>query len=102
MGRAEAAAEIAVMIAEKPKNNEAAVRKKITEAAVKNATDSLALERSLQPGVADTRTNLSNSISDQLKLGGQLNTDTINAVTQAGRVAGGTSGSLLINTDDMV
>ncbi len=62
--------------------------------AVKNATDSLALERSLQPDIADTRTNLSRSISDQLKLGGQLPTDTINAVTQAGRVAGGTSGSL--------
>lgn len=61
-------------------------------AAAQNASASLELERSLQPDVAATRTNLSKSVSDQLKLGGRLPPDIANAVAQAARVAGGASG----------
>lgn len=62
--------------------------------AVQNATDSLALERSLQPGVADTRATLQQSIADQLKQGGNLPPDVANQVERAARVSSGTSGSL--------
>ncbi len=72
----------------------AALTKTAHDQAVANATNSLALERSLQPGVADTRDALQRSIADQLKLGGNLPADVVNQVTQAGRVSSGTSGTL--------
>lgn len=68
------------------------VKQEAADAAVQNATQSLALERSLQPDVADTRANLSKSISDQLKLGGRVPADIANQVAQAARVSGGASG----------
>jgi len=64
------------------------------EQAVQNATDSLALERSLQPDVADTRANLAKSVSDQLSLGGALPADVANLVTRNARVTGGAAGAL--------
>lgn len=62
--------------------------------AVANATNSLALERSLQPGVSDTRQALQQSIANQLKQGGNLPPDVVNQVTQAARVGSGSSGTL--------
>lgn len=62
--------------------------------AVLNATQSLALERALTPAIADTRQNLQQSVSDQLKLGGNLPPDVANQVTQAARVNSGISGTL--------
>jgi len=62
--------------------------------AVQNATQSLDLERQLQPGVASTRQALQQSISDQLKQGGNLPPDVVNQVTRAARVESGTSGTL--------
>lgn len=69
-----------------------ALLKQAHDQAVTNATQSLALERSLQPGVADTRTTLPGVINKQLALGGSLSPDTANAVATAGRVIGGNSG----------
>jgi hypothetical protein len=63
-----------------------------TQNAIDNATNSLALERSLTPDVATARATLSKQVSDQLALGGKLGADTINTVNQAGRVAGSSSG----------
>lgn len=62
------------------------------KAAVENATNSLALERSLTPDIAAARSGLSKSVNDQLALGGRLSPDVANQVTQASRVAGGASG----------
>lgn len=62
--------------------------------AVKNATDSLALEQSLQPDVARARQDLSKSVADQLALGGKLPADVANQVTSAARVTSGGSGTL--------
>ena len=50
--------------------------------AIQNATNSLALERQLQPNVAATREELSRQISEDLKLGGQLPADVQNRVTE--------------------
>ncbi len=63
-----------------------------TQAAIENATNSLALERQLTPKIADTRAELSRQISDDLKLGGELPPDVANRVTTAGRVIGARSG----------
>lgn len=70
-----------------------------TASAIENATQSLALERSLTPVVADTREavdrtklELARQVENDLKLGGNLSPDTINRVNTAGRVIGGTSG----------
>lgn len=70
-----------------------------TASAIQNATNSLALERQLQPVVADTReqTNLvkqelARQVGADLKLGGNLSPDVINRVNTAGRVIGSTSG----------
>lgn len=63
-----------------------------TAAAIENATNSLAIERQLQPEVADTRTELARQINADLKLGGELPTDVVQRVTQAGRTIGARSG----------
>jgi hypothetical protein len=63
-----------------------------SKAAVENATASLAMERSLQPDVANTRAELSRQISADLALGGELPTDLVNRVNTAGRTLGARSG----------
>lgn len=68
------------------------LRREATDAAISNATQSLALERQLQPNVAATRDELSRQISADLKLGGQLPTDVQNRVTQSARTIGARSG----------
>lgn len=72
----------------------AALQKSATEASIKNATDSLALQRSLQPNVARSNDLLQKSVADQLALGGQLPPDVANEVNRAGRTVGSSSGSL--------
>jgi hypothetical protein len=69
-----------------------ALKKSATEQAIANATQSLALERSLQPDVAATREDYSRTVREDLARGGKLDVDTINQVNQAGRVIGSTSG----------
>lgn len=63
-----------------------------TAAAIENATNSLAIERQLQPNVAATRDELSRQINEDLKLGGALPADVQNRVTSAGRTIGARSG----------
>jgi hypothetical protein len=60
--------------------------------AAQNAAASLALERSLQPGVADTREGLQKRVASELALGGKLSPDVANQVAAAGRTAGSASG----------
>ncbi len=72
----------------------AALTKTAHDQAVANATNSLALERSLSPGVAATRERLQQTVAEQLREGGNLPADVVNQVTQAGRVASGSSGTL--------
>lgn len=72
----------------------AALTKTAHDQAVQNATQSLDLERSLQPGVADARATLQRTVADQLRMGGNLPPDVVNQVEQAGRTASGTSGTL--------
>ncbi len=72
----------------------AALQKSATETSIKNATDSLALQRSLQPNVARSNDLLQKSVADQLALGGQLPPDVANEVNRAGRTIGSSSGSL--------
>lgn len=63
-----------------------------TQQAIQNATQSLALERQLQPNIAATREELSRQINADLKLGGQLPADVQNRVTQSARTIGARSG----------
>ncbi len=72
----------------------AALTKTAHDQAVANATQSLDLERQLQPGVAETRQALQQSVADQLRMGGNLPPDVINQVTQAARTTSGSSGTL--------
>lgn len=72
----------------------AALTKTAHDQAVQNATQSLDLERSLQPGVAATRDALQRSVANQLQQGGNLPADVANQVTQAARVTSGGSGTL--------
>lgn len=60
--------------------------------AAKNATASLALERQLQPGVADTRAGLQTRVASELAQGGKLSPDIANQVAAAARTAGSASG----------
>jgi len=64
-----------------------------TKQAIQNATQSLALERSLQPDVANTRANLASSVSDQLAQGGNLPADIANKVAMEARTVGARSGT---------
>lgn len=63
-----------------------------TQNAIANATQSLAIERQLQPEVAATRDELARQVKSELKLGGNLSPDTRNEVTSAARVIGARSG----------
>ena len=60
--------------------------------AIENATNSLQIERSLQPNVAGTREGLAKTVNEQLAMGGRLPPDIANQVMQAGRTAGSASG----------
>ncbi len=60
--------------------------------AAQNATQSLALERLLQPGVADTRAGLQSRVASELALGGNLSPDVANQVATQARTAGAASG----------
>jgi hypothetical protein len=64
-----------------------------TAASIADATQSLALQRSLQPNVVRSNEALQKSVADELALGGQVNADTRNTVSEGGRVAGGLSGN---------
>lgn len=64
-----------------------------TATAIQNATQSLALERELSPDIAAIREELPRQIRSDLESGGTLPTDTVQEVTQAGRVVGARSGS---------
>ncbi len=75
------------------------LKREATASAIENATNSLALERQLQPDVAATREEvaatklkLAKQVNADLDLGGNLSPDTINRVETAGRVIGGRSG----------
>jgi hypothetical protein len=63
------------------------------EQAVTNATQSLALERALQPDVAATREGLAKTVSHDLSLGGKLSPDVMNQVARAARTTGSLSGA---------
>lgn len=75
------------------------LKSEATRGAIENATNALALERQLTPVVADTREavdrtklELARQVGSDLALGGDLSADTINRVTNAGRIIGGQSG----------
>lgn len=61
--------------------------------AVDNATQSLALERSLQPNVAAAREGVSRQVSSDLARGGNLSPDVMNQVARASRTMGSLSGA---------
>lgn len=69
------------------------LQQQATAASIADATNSLALQRSLQPAVAQSNAELQSSVAKQLALGGNLNADTLNQVEQAGRTAGSISGA---------
>lgn len=61
--------------------------------ALENATQSLAMERSLQPNVAAAREGASQRVASDLALGGNLSPDTMNQVARAARTMGSLSGA---------
>lgn len=67
-----------------------ALAQQATEQAAQNATQSLALEAQLSPGVSATRTGLQDTVANQLSQGGNLPPDVANLVS---RETAGTSGS---------
>lgn len=68
-----------------------AIRKEATAQAIENATQSLAIERQLQPEVASVRQELARQVNEDLKAGGNLPADVVNRVSQASRVIGAKS-----------
>ncbi len=68
------------------------LKREATQAAIQNATQSLVIERQLQPNVAAAREELSRQINADLKLGGNLSSDQQNRVTQSARTIGARSG----------
>jgi hypothetical protein len=71
----------------------ASLESQATEASIANATNSLALQKQLQPGVYQANQELQQSVASQLAMGGNLPPDIANQVTQAARTAGGSSGN---------
>lgn len=63
------------------------------EQAIFNATQSLALERELNPAVAATRQLVAERVRNDLALGGNLSADTTNQVARAARTMGSISGA---------
>lgn len=61
--------------------------------AVQNATQSLALERALQPSLASTREQLAKQVSDELAMGGNLPPDVANRVAMNARTINARTGS---------
>lgn len=61
--------------------------------AVQNATQSLAMERSLRPDVASAREELSRQVNEQLAMGGNLPPDVANRVTRDARTIDARSGA---------
>lgn len=69
------------------------LRADATAQAIQNATQSLALERSLQPDVAATRAGLASSVNSELQQGGNLPADVANKVAMEARTINARSGS---------
>lgn len=70
------------------------LKRDATAQAIQNATQSLALERSLQPNVANTRETLAQQVNSELAQGGNLPADVANKVAMESRTIGARSGSL--------
>lgn len=70
-----------------------ALKADATKQAIQNATQSLALERSLQPDVASARSGLASSVNAELTQGGNLPPDVANRVAMEARTVGGRSGT---------
>lgn len=68
------------------------LRAEAAQQAISNATNSLAIERQLQPDVAAARTGLAKSVNSELAKGGKVSADIANQVAAAGRTAGVASG----------
>lgn len=67
------------------------LRNDATNQAIENAANSLAIERKLDPTMADTRSELTKQVNADLHAGGNLPADVLNQVNQAGRVIGAQS-----------
>ena len=70
------------------------LQQQATQASIQNATNSLALQRQLQPGVAASNDALQKSVAEGVKAGGNLTPDEQSQVASAARIAGGTSGAV--------
>lgn len=69
------------------------LKEQARQQAITNATQSLALERELQPEVAATRQMVAERVRSDLGLGGQLSPDVAAQVARASRVSGALSGA---------
>lgn len=69
------------------------LKREASAQAVQNATQSLALERSLQPELANTRQELAKQVNSDLSLRGNLPPDVANRVASEARTVGGRSGT---------
>lgn len=69
------------------------LKQQTQQQAIQNATQSLALERELQPEVAATRQMVAERVRSDLGLGGQLSPDVASQVARAARVSGALSGA---------
>ena len=69
------------------------LQQQATAASIADATNSLALQRSLQPNVAASNDALAASVASQLKQGGNLSPDVANQVAEAARTSNGVSGA---------
>ena len=62
------------------------------QTARENAKNALALEAELTPAISQTRNTLSNQVASELELGGKLDADTINAITNKAQYTTASSG----------
>lgn len=69
------------------------LKEQTRQQAIANATQSLALERELQPEVAATRQMVAERVRSDLALGGTLSPDVANQVARASRTMGAMSGA---------
>jgi hypothetical protein len=69
------------------------LQQQATQASIQNATNSLALQRQLQPNVAKSNDELQASVASQLALGGNLGADLSNSVTNSARTSNAASGA---------
>jgi hypothetical protein len=84
--------EIAANLKYEPINIEN-LKEQTRQQAITNATQSLALERDLQPEVAATRQMVAERVRSDLALGGALSPDVANQVARASRTMGAMSGA---------